>query len=502
MTITFTEIQTRSLPEIQMELNLSGGAALQSQQDYKDVWIFAEKISTGSAADNEVTATPFSSDADAKDFFGVDANGNPSFGAAMAAYYMTGSSDIGRPKARCWGVALPEPASGAAATQTLTLSGTATAAGTWIFEVGAHRFSVAVAVGDTEDDLGAAIVDAWNALPTEERAPVAPTYDNVTKVVTFTATNKGATGNQIAVSTYSDPSCGITATWGGSALSGGSGYPTITTALSNIEAVKTPLLVTPWDAGGAASILESLVDHLNTKAAAGSELPCRMIVADRDSPATLVSEADALDDDDGQRVIYVGAPTGSSPWPGELAARVAATDAAETHLARSLDGASLNGFEPWPDSENFSKTEANTLIQGGVTPLWIPPDDDQVRIARLMADRTTIDGVSVEVEGALMINLDYCRDYVRSVLSSRYSRMSIVDGEVKTTAAHVTTLGSVKATVYGALKDLEANGNLVDVDSYWAQAQVELVSGRVQMQIPGEMVPQWHSTYIRLDAEV
>lgn len=502
MTITFTTISQRSIPEIQIELNLQAAASLQAQQAYKDVWIFAERISTGTSTDNEVRAVPFSSATEAAQWFGLDSDGAPSLGAAMAAMYMSGKSSIGRPKSQCWGVALPEPSAGAAASQTLTLSGTATSSGTWILEIGAQRFSVGVAAGDDEDALGAAIVAAYQALPLERRPPVGASYNPATKIVTFTATNKGAAGNQIGCYTYQDPSCGITATWGGSALAGGSGYPTVTTALGNILAVQTPILAVPWDAAGAATVLEDIVDHVNAKAAAGSELTCRLFCADKASAASAASAADALDDDDGERVIYIVAPPGHAPFPGHLVAAVAAADASETHLARSLDGVGLQGFEPWPESENFSKVEADTLVKAGCTPLRIPTGGDQVQIVRLMADRTNLSGQVVELDGAIMSNLDYCRDYVRSVLASKYQRMSIVEGEIKTMASHVTTVTSVKATFYEALKDLEGEAHLVDVDDHWESAQVEFTNGRILAQIPVEMVPQWHSTYVRMDATV
>jgi phage tail sheath gpL-like len=88
---------------------------------------------------------------------------------------------------------VPE-AAGTAATDTITVTGTATGAGTLYFLIAGDLIQVAVAIGDTPTVIGDAIVTATAA---KQNLPI--TNANVTGTVTNTAKFKGTAGNQIKV---------------------------------------------------------------------------------------------------------------------------------------------------------------------------------------------------------------------------------------------------------------------------------------------------------------
>jgi len=85
-----------------------------------------------------------------------------------------------------------DDAAGTAGTQTLTVTGTATAAGTVFMYVNGTLFRVGVASGDTPTVIGDAIAAAINA-----DVDLPCTAANVTGTVTCTAKNKGTIGNDI-----------------------------------------------------------------------------------------------------------------------------------------------------------------------------------------------------------------------------------------------------------------------------------------------------------------
>lgn len=91
-----------------------------------------------------------------------------------------------------WAVAFDEPGAGVKATNTITITGPATAAGTLTAYIGGQRVQVAVNATDTATVIAAALVAAISALPD---LPV--TAANASGVVTLTAKEKGLLGNMV-----------------------------------------------------------------------------------------------------------------------------------------------------------------------------------------------------------------------------------------------------------------------------------------------------------------
>jgi len=212
--------------------------------------------------------------------------------------------------------------------------------------------------------------------------------------------------------------------------------------------------------------------------------------------ANIVTAADNYDDDDGQRILIVGTRS-STVWNGEIAATMAACDAAEPHVARSLDHGTMPDMKPVTTANNWTKTEMDTLLVGGVTPLYV--SGGLVKVARAVSIRTAY-GV---MDWAIMTALDYWRSYLSAGISAACDRMSIIEAaNIKTTALHVTTPEKVVSLAYKYSKDVEAEGVIQDVDTYWESMTWSLVGDTLQMQIPGAMLQQWHKTQARLDAEV
>lgn len=130
-----------------------------------------------------------------------------------------------------WVLPLADPAAGAAATATLTVTGTATAAGTLNLYVAGRQIQVGVAVTDTPTAVATKIVSAIQAVP---ELPVSAT--SAAGVVTFTAKNKGETGNGLDVRTsYYGEALPAGMSYAITAFTGGTGNPLVANALAAIE---------------------------------------------------------------------------------------------------------------------------------------------------------------------------------------------------------------------------------------------------------------------------
>lgn len=150
------------------------------------------------------------------------------FGAGSVAHGMVAAATTQDPFTDLFVLPLADPASGAAATATLTITGTATAAGTMALYIAGRLVQVGIAAADTPTLAAGKVVTAVTAAP---NLPV--TAANTAGVVTFTARNKGLTGNDLeARVNYNGETSVPGLTLAFTAFTGGTGNPDISAALA------------------------------------------------------------------------------------------------------------------------------------------------------------------------------------------------------------------------------------------------------------------------------
>jgi phage tail sheath gpL-like len=496
MTISYSEATGGPVPKVEIEIQLRGTGALPTASDYRDIWILAERVAAGTSTANEVRSTPFGSVTEAIAWFGAT-----SAGANMAAQVFNfREPTTGKSKGQVYGAAVAE-SGGVAATQTLVWAINASADGVWIVEIGGHPVSVSVSSGDTPTQQGDAFVLAYNALSEHQKPPV--TVANVAGTVTLTATGKGASWNTIGIEVTQDPDITTTLTPGGALMAGGTLYPSLTTVLAAMAPVRTPVIVTPWNeyAAAAAGVNGAVKDHVIAKSAAPNQLGSTAVSASIDTTANLATDADNLDVTDGERYNIVGV-NDCTTWVGEIAAKFAALNSSEPHLARSVDGLQMVGVDTPSVSNNFTEAQLVTLLNGGITPLQVPSGGDTLQVVRAVSIRQDF-GV---LDWATMTVLDFIRDDLQTTLQTAYSRASIIEDteELPAGAGHVTQPKTVRSSIKRRLKVREDDGYLTRVDELWDDVETDLDTdtGQLDLAIPLDMVKQWHNTRIALRQEV
>lgn len=161
------------------------------------------------------------------------ATGVQQFGAGSVLDGMIRAALAQDPYTELWALPLADPSAGAAATATLTVAGTATAAGTLALYVCGRLVQVAVGATDTAAAVATKIAAAINGY-SDTTLPV--TAAAAAAVVTLTARNKGETGNTLDVRTsYYGESLPAGQTFTATAFTGGSGNPSISAGLANME---------------------------------------------------------------------------------------------------------------------------------------------------------------------------------------------------------------------------------------------------------------------------
>jgi phage tail sheath gpL-like len=487
MTITFTEAVGGPVPAIEGEIHLRGSGALPDGDSFRDIYILAE--GSGGTATANLPYQCFSA-SDAQTYFGVASNGH-----CLAEYVFNSlEATVGKFKGKVFAVNLVELVGGTKGTTTLTFAVNASGPGYWEFNILGHHVNFSVATADTPTVQGAAMQAAWEALSWKDKPPVG--LISVAGVVTLLATNKCASLLKAAsLTTVHDPGVATTATWLAATLTGAAGVPAaIATALANLVPVRTPVIIASWTD---AASNELVVDHINAKANATSMLPATFITALDESAANLVTAADLLDDDDGQRVAFVGVK-GSKTWDCETAAKFAAVNGAEPHLARSLNGLVVD-IDPPSLSDTFSAAQCKTLLQGGVTPLVVPTNDDQVRIVRAVSIRTDY-GV---MDFCTMTVADYVRASIVTRLQAKFNRCNIIADDAEPPMVDfIVTPSSIKGETFACCKELELAGYLTNVSTDWLSFAGTLVGSTYSMQFPITEPSQLHNIQFRLDVTI
>jgi len=325
-------------------------------------------------------------------------------------------------------VALDDAAAGVAATGTLTLSGTATAAGTVYLYIGGRLVTAAVAVGDTATDVGDAVEAAVNAVTD---LPV--TAANVTGTVTFTARNKGEHGNSIDLRlNYNDGDVLPTGVTGVVAAMGsvvaGATNPDIQDVIDILGDTWYQAFVCPFvDATNLTAIETELADRFG---------PIRMndgvyYTSKRDTLGNLSSFGSGRNS---PHVTCVEA-TDTISNPHEVCAMYAGQIAAEASAdpARPFQTLELIGAVPAPVDVQFTYAERNTLLYDGIATVNVD-SGGKVRIERAitMYQKNAVGADDIAyLDVNTMLTLMYLRYDFRNYILTKYPRAKLANDGVR-----------------------------------------------------------------------
>ena len=256
--------------------------------------------------------------------------------------------------------------SGAAAKATVTLSGTATEAGTFTIYIGGERVQFAVTAGMTHTEAATALVAAITGAT--DRLPVTASASEA--IVTVTAKFKGALGNDIklemnrlGVANGQKTPAGLTVDCG--AMSTGSGDPELASALAALGDEPFEFICAPWtddtslnawqefmsDASGRWSYLKQTYGHVYT--------------ALRGTVSELVT-AGKKRNDQHTTIVGVEKDIANPSWvvAAAFTARTAVFISADP--ARPTQTGQLLGLMPSAPSDRYDITERNTLLSNGI----------------------------------------------------------------------------------------------------------------------------------------
>lgn len=352
-------------------------------------------------------------------------------------------------------IALDDNGAGVAATGTIVITGTSTASGTLEVIIGSeknHKYSIAVASGDTPTVIGDAIVAAIVA---DLDCPV--TAANVTGTVTMTADNKGTLGNDIGISIS-----GVVAsvTHAVTAMTGGATDPTLTTVFDAIGENRYQTIIWPYAAD--TSVIRTLLDarfNVTNKVQDGIGITCA-----HDSLSNHTTLLDALNS---QSLTYFCDKTESdTSYKGPAQMELSPVKSAMFGAIRALrltDGASISQYviatngpldafggpalasKPYFNTSapnlpviatghGWTDTEIETLFTSGGSVLGMNPGGTAALVGEVVTTYKTDSASNADISFKFMNYVDtasQCREYFFNNLKARFAQSRLTAGDTK-----------------------------------------------------------------------
>lgn len=336
------------VPLVYIEIDNSqamGSAPAQSRK----VIVIGQQSATGAAA--ALTQNRITSDGQAEKLYGKG-----SMLAEMLKIFRKANSYT-----ETWAMGLAELSAGAAAKATLTLVGTATAAGTLALLINGVSVQVGVDVGDTRETVATAIIDAVAKLPgTQVSAALKAT---TTDAVELIANWKGITGNGMDVRLNYYPGeqtpAGLSLTT--TVFSGGTGTPDITSVVAALGDDWYTDIVYAWND---TQSLNTIRDELVTRWGPLKMIEAQLWAAFRGTHAESGTFGDARND---WLISCMG--TNLAPQPSWLwAASYAGISSYYLAIdpARPLQTLVLPGILPPAKEVRWDMPERNLLLHDGI----------------------------------------------------------------------------------------------------------------------------------------
>ena len=384
------------------------------------------------------------------------------------------------------------PGSGAAASATLTITGTWSTTGIYRYRIGKERREVTIAAGMTPTQAAAAIVaDALSRV----RMPV--TAANTAGVLTFTHRTLSVSGNYQPIrQDLSDAPAGFAATLagattltnasGGVFMSGGTGVPDLTTLLGTISPTAFDRIVL---AAQDATALAAVRTAVTSQAGPTVGFLQHVITASTGLLSTAQGITRTTLND--QRFEHLWALNHPS-HPAVLAAVHGAQRASieSTSPLFNYDNAELPGVGAQNIADAPSFGTITTCLDNGVTPLK-PTTDGRTLVVRAITTHCLTSGGSpdyscLDVSDAWIP--DFVRRGLRALWEGSFQRNNTSVGPDDPTGAPpppgMATPRAWNAAVTSFLKGLERGDNLpgpilIEVDQHLPQSFYDKVNRRI-----------------------
>lgn len=383
------------------------------------------------------------------------------------------------PFGELWVIAVPD--NGEVASGTITITGTATDAGTVNLYVGTRKVQVTVATGDTGDQVAQAMLSIINNNPD---LPVTAEYQTtsageVQGTVILSAVNSGPVGNNIPLTlNYYGTASGEEIPAGLSIqtgkMSGGAGDPDLSQAIAAMGDEPFDYIGLPFSD---ANSLQLMSVEMNDSAGRWSyirQLYGHVYTAKTGSLSELVAFGDSLNN---QHITIAGYEEEVQTCVDELVAYRLARDAVFLRIdpARPTQTGELTGALPAPTGKRFTITEQQSLLTHGIATAYT--ESGVLRIQRdITTYKTNTYGVADNsyLDSETLHTSAYVLRRLKSIITSKYGRHKLAnDGTRFGPGQAIVTPAVIRGELGSTYRQLEREGIVENFDLFQKYLIVE-----------------------------
>lgn len=411
------------------------------------------------------------------------------FGRGSVLHEMLTLARAANKESDIWAIGQDDLGGGVQATQTVTVGGTATGAGTIALYINGSKVSVGVAIGDTSAQVATAINAAVNAYLS---GPV--TSGVVASVATLTARHKGVFGNDIdvRVNLYPDERlpAGITVAIATGVT--GTGNPDVASALAAISQEAFYTIVTPYND---ATNIGKLETELNARWG-GMDMRTGHVFYGFDGTQGAITTVGSARNSPHSTFIGVkNPPQAVYLWAAVLAAVCEFHGAIDP--ARPFQTLALPGILPPAQADRFTRLERELNLRDGCSTFTVDQGGN-VLIERVV---TTYQVNAYGLEDVSYLDLetkwtaDYMRFVFRAAVAFNFPRHKLADdGTNFAPGQAVATPNTIRSVLLAVARQLELVGILEGFEQFKADlVVVRSISdrNRVNCILPPDVVNQF-----------
>lgn len=476
MPIPFNEVPAGVLvPNVYIEIDNTRADQGSSIQPYQ-ILAIGQRLSAGTKAAGVLVQ--ISSASQAREYFGA---------GSLLAQQCAKIRDVNKAN-KLWAIALNDDVAGVAASATLTITGTATEAATVYLYIGGRRYKTAVLTTDTVTNIAANIASTVNA--DADRIVQAT---SALGVVTLTARNKGSFGNEIdmRLNFFSDETTPAGLTIVKTAFTSGATNPDITTALSVLTEDQYNIITMPYTDAANITVLD---DEMDDRFGPIRQNFGVTFLAKRDTFANLSSFGSPKNSKN-YSVMGMAGPNSPWEWAAQMAGRIAL--AAQIDPARPFQTLSLPTLLPPNESEVFTWTERQNLLEDGISTYNVVGDTvvmERVRTTYKLNNFSADDNSFSDVE--TLLTLEYLRYDLKRQWLLTYPRAKLANDGTNFGPGQdqvIVTPKTAKAFLVQLFRQWEFKGLVEDFDQFKKDLVVERNVGdpnRLDILLPPNLINQ------------
>ena len=474
VSFNYIPVSTLRVPGVYVETNNSNA---NTGQVLQNALICAQMLSSGTATPNVPVA--------------VSGNYNTLFGAGSMASIMCARFLKNNVSTQLYVLPVLDNANAVVATETLTVSGPASAAGTVSLYIAGNLIQATVNTGDTANTIASSIKTAIN---NTSNLPVTASVSNAT--VTCTTLNGGVAAGDIdyrlnyagTLSNQVTPT-GVSVQF--TQTQAGAVEPVWTTALSNLGSTNFDFIMFPYTDSASLAAIESFLSDASGRWSYQEQLFGHAWTAYRGNLSTLLTLGST---NNNQHLTAIGVNDTPQAMYDVVAACVAsASQSLSADPAIPLQNLAVDVLAP-PIQSRFSNVNNNSLLYAGITPLkWdISNQGYFVRAVTTYQYNTSGQQDNSYLDVNTMYELMYVERYFINQLSSIYNRVKLLpDGSQIAAGSQATTAQLIKGQCIALYNNL-AGLNVVVNPSQFAQqvTATNVGNGTVEIYLPVQLANQ------------